>query len=66
MAKYEVTYSLGSRGESGNGAFIGDSSMQYLKTVVEANGPNTAQRIVESMFGGPSRCSVGAAYKISD
>jgi len=66
MAKYEVTYSLGSRGESGNGAFIGESTMQYQKMVVEANGPTTAQRIVENMFGGYQRCLVGAAYKISD
>ena len=64
MAKYEVTYSLGHRGESGHGSFTGSSDMQYLKIVVEANGPNTAQRIVESMFGGPQRCLVGAAWEV--
>ena len=64
MAKYEVTYSLGNRGESGNAGFTGTSGMQYQKMIVEANGPTTAQRIVENMFGGPQRCQVGAAWEI--
>ncbi len=63
MAKYEVTYSLGNRGESGHGAFIGESTMQYQRMTVEANGPNTAQRIVESMFGGPQRCLVNSVFE---
>jgi len=64
MAKYEVTYSLGNRGESGHGAFIGESTMQYQRIVVEANGPTTAQRIVENMFGGPQRCLVGSTWEV--
>ena len=61
MAKYEVTYSLGNRGESGSGAFIGESTMQYQKMTVEANSGTNAQRMVESMFGGPGRCLVHSA-----
>lgn len=64
MAKYEVTYSIGNRGESGYGAFVGESTLQYQKIVVEANGPTTAQRIVESMFGGRERCQVGPVWEI--
>jgi len=64
MAKYEVTYSLGDRGESGNAGFTGTAGMQYQKIVVEANGPTTAQRIVESMFGGPQRCLVGSTWEV--
>jgi len=56
MAQYEVTYSIGSRGESGHGAFVTEAGMNYLTTVVEAPSPSIAQRIVENMFGGPARC----------
>lgn len=62
MALYEVTYSLGSRTETSS--FSGSSALQYQKITVEANGPNTAQRIVESMFGGPSNCLVGSAWQV--
>ena len=62
MAKYEVTYSLGSRTETSS--FNGTSGLQYQKIVVEANGPTTAQRIVESMFGGPQHCLVGSCWQV--
>jgi len=64
MALYEVTYSLGNRGDSGTGSFTGSTATQYLKMTVEANGPTTAQRIVESMFGGPQNCLVGPAWQV--
>ena len=63
MAQYVVTYSLGNRGESGHGAFIGESTMQYKTMTVEANGPTTAQRIVEGMFGGTQRCLVNSVFE---
>jgi len=56
IREWEVTYSLGSRGDSGTGAFIGESTMQYQKMIVRALSATMAQRIVENMFGGPSRC----------
>lgn len=56
MNKYEVTFSLGSRGPSGRGAFIGDSRMQYQKMVVQASSSTQAQRIVEGMYGGIEKC----------
>ena len=62
MAKYEVTYSLGSRTDTSS--FSGTSALQYQKIVVEANGPTTAQRIVENMFGGSNNCLVGAAWQV--
>jgi hypothetical protein len=62
MAMYEVTYSLGSRTDTSS--FSGSSALQYQKIVVEANGPTTAQRIVESMFGGPNNCLVGSAWQV--
>lgn len=62
MAQYEVTYSLGSRTDTSS--FSGSTAVQYQKIVVEANGPTTAQRIVESMFGGPSNVLVGSAWQV--
>jgi hypothetical protein len=62
MAQYEVTYSLGSRTDTSS--FTGTSGLQYQKIVVEANGPTTAQRIVENMFGGPNNCLVGSAWQV--
>ena len=62
MAQYEVTYSLGSRTDTSS--FTGTSGLQYQKIVVEANGPTTAQRIVESMFGGPNNVLVGSAWQV--
>jgi hypothetical protein len=54
MREFEVTYSLGQR--NGSGTFIGESTMQYQKTIVRAMSPTMAQRIVENMFGGRDRC----------
>jgi hypothetical protein len=56
MALYEVTYSVGNRGPSGNGAFVTESGMSYLTMTVEAPSPSHAQRIVENMFGGYEHC----------
>ena len=66
MALFEVTYSLGSRGESGNAGFSGSTMLAYQKMQVKADGPNTAQRIVENMFGGTGRCLVNSVNRISD
>jgi len=62
MARYEVTYSLGHRTDTSS--FSGSTALAYQKMIVEANGPNTAQRIVENMFGGSDNCLVGPVYQI--
>jgi len=65
MAKYQVTYNLGERSPN-SGTFSGSTSQANLKMVVEANGPNQAQEIVEAMFGGRNRCQAYPGFKISD
>jgi len=63
MPKYEVTFSIGHRGQSGTGAFIGESTLQHQKITVEATGATTAQRLVENMFRGPEHCMVGTVWE---
>lgn len=59
---YEVIYSLGTREPSGT--FIGTGGLQYLKTTVLATSSTTAQRIVESMFGGTNHCLAGPGVQV--
>lgn len=64
MPMFEVSYQLGNRGESGHGAFIGESSVWY-KMTVDAFSLTQAQRQVESMMGGHQRCLIGATFQVS-
>jgi hypothetical protein len=60
---YEVTYALSTDpNATETSAFQSRTDVNNLKIVVEANSPNQAQTIVESMFGGRIRCRVNSAY----
>lgn len=61
MPMFEVIYSLGNKTPSSS--FQAESTMQYQKMSVEASSGTNAQRIVESMFGGPNQCLVHSAWQ---
>jgi hypothetical protein len=62
MPLFEVSYQLGKREPSGT--FIGETAIWY-KITVDSFSLTNAQRQVESMMGGPSRCLIGASYQKS-
>ena len=61
MAKYEVTFSVGTKTDSSS--FQAESTLQYQKMTVEATSGTNAQRMVEAIFGGPNRCLVHSAWE---
>jgi hypothetical protein len=63
MAQFEVSYQLGQR-QSGSGSFISENAIWYRMTV-DAFSLTLAQRQVESMMGGPTRCLIGPTYQKS-
>lgn len=62
MPMFEVSYQLGKR--EPHGSFISESAIWY-KITVDSFSSTNAQRQVESMMGGPTRCLVGPAYQKS-
>jgi hypothetical protein len=58
MAKFQVTYEIGSRaGESSSSAWQSNSS-QHFTVLVEANGSSFARDMVTAMNGGAQNCLV--------
>lgn len=63
--RYEVTYSLAAdANQRSDRSFVSRTDINNLRMVVDANGPNQARQIVESMFGGPNRCRASNAWPI--
>lgn len=61
---YEVTYDILT--QSRTDSFLGSSrtDLMNLKTMVQANGPTQAQRIVEAQNGGSNNCVAKSAYPV--
>jgi len=57
MPLFQVTFSIGDRGTSGDGAFVSVPGLNYQTITVNAPSSVQAQRIVENMFGGAEVCS---------
>lgn len=62
MQTYVVTYALATEANESNVNFASSTDRNNLVMEVQAMYPNQAQLIVETMFGGPSRCYVKSAY----
>lgn len=63
--RYQVTYSLAADpNQQADRSFVSRTDINNLTMVVEANGPNQARQIVESMFGGPARCRAANAWPV--
>lgn len=65
MQTYVVTYALAASEADVNESnvnFGSSTDRNNLVMEIQAMYPNQAQLIVESMFGGPSRCYVKSAY----
>ena len=65
MSKFQVTYTLGHRQESGYGSFVSDSTMNNKTIVIEAHSSTDAERIVTALFGGRERVHINSAWRIS-
>lgn len=62
MKKFRVKYELGETRPSG--AWIGAEMSAMPEIVVHANNYGMVRSQVESMFGGPKKCRVGAITEI--
>lgn len=65
MNTYVVTYDISTDpNPSPTAGFRTQTNMANLKMTVQARSGNDAQRIVESMFGGPLRCRAYGAVPV--
>jgi len=64
MQMFRVTYALATDVNESNVNFGSSTDRNNLEMIVPALYPNQAQLIVETMFGGPSRCYVKSAYPV--
>jgi hypothetical protein len=61
---YEVYVEVGSYAGGGtSGAFLTSTDMCF-KALIQAVGPQQAQRIAQAQYGGPDKCRVGAACEV--
>lgn len=66
MQTYEVTYALSNDpNATATSGFSSSSDRNNLKIRVQAIGSNQACMIVESMFGGSTRCQAKFAYPVN-
>jgi len=63
MQNFQVTYALSIDPDAtATSGFASSSDRNNLKIVVQAISSNQACMIVESMFGGPTRCQAKMAF----
>lgn len=66
MKTFQVTYALSTDSEAtSTSGFASSTDRNNLKMTVQALSSNQACMIVESMFGGPTRCQAKMAIPLS-
>lgn len=58
MAKFQVTYEIGSRAGDSNSSAWQTNSSQHFTVLIEANGSSFARDMVTAMNGGTNNCLV--------